>query len=116
MIGPPSMTSIDDVMTPDGECEEPRGNVGRVWRRFFMEVYGRALRSGVCKGLVLLVFACYVAVAVWGCLQMRAGMRLVYLTPTDSYLRVNTRAHTHNHARTHTPLPLSLSTDLLPGV
>jgi len=24
---------------------------------------------------------------VWGCLQMRAGMRLGYLTPTDSYLR-----------------------------
>eukprot|EP00922_Rhytidocystis_sp_ex-Travisia-forbesii_P005602 GHVS01008150.1.p1 GENE.GHVS01008150.1~~GHVS01008150.1.p1 ORF type:complete len:1569 (+),score=272.83 GHVS01008150.1:371-5077(+) len=77
----------------DGSCEhtkmleEPAGNVGRLFRKFFLLKYGRWLRLWWVKALVLLVFSVYVGGAIWGLEHLKSGLSLKDVTPDKSYLR-----------------------------
>eukprot|EP01067_Filipodium_phascolosomae_P005216 Filipodium_phascolosomae@DN3307_c0_g1_i1.p1 len=75
------------VKETDEFWEEPRGTVGRRWRYFFLMYYGRWITHPIVKVVILLVFAVYLGVSVYGFLQLPQGLELRQLAPDNSYLQ-----------------------------
>eukprot|EP00922_Rhytidocystis_sp_ex-Travisia-forbesii_P002876 GHVS01004226.1.p1 GENE.GHVS01004226.1~~GHVS01004226.1.p1 ORF type:complete len:583 (-),score=99.52 GHVS01004226.1:962-2518(-) len=69
-------------------CIEPKGNVGRVFRRFVMTHYSRLLSTPVGKVVVLLLFVVYIGLAIWGWVgYMQTGLSYFASVAGESYLR-----------------------------
>eukprot|EP01066_Platyproteum_vivax_P010507 Platyproteum_vivax@DN4707_c0_g1_i1.p1 len=81
---PQSQQSNDSV---EEFWEEPRGTVGRRWRIFFLHHYGQWITYPIVKVCILLVFAAYVGVSIYGFTFLPQGLELRQLAPDDSYLQ-----------------------------
>ncbi|XP_033120947.1 patched domain-containing protein 3-like isoform X2 [Anneissia japonica] len=53
--------------------------------QFFKNYYGPFIMKPAVKILVLIAFAVYIGLAVWGCTQLREGLELKKLAADDSY-------------------------------
>eukprot|EP00918_Siedleckia_nematoides_P044570 GHVU01097448.1.p1 GENE.GHVU01097448.1~~GHVU01097448.1.p1 ORF type:complete len:799 (+),score=182.34 GHVU01097448.1:299-2398(+) len=73
-----------EVLLP---LQEPPGNLGTPYRRFFQRVYGNVLVKLWAKLLILALLAAYIGVSVWGILNIQLGLPFEDLTASDSYLR-----------------------------
>ncbi|KEP65410.1 UNVERIFIED_CONTAM: patched family protein [Hammondia hammondi] len=67
--------------------EEPRGNVGRKWREFFLCYYGPLLMWFPVKVAVVIAFVAIAAVSVYGFTKLELGLELSELAPGNSYMR-----------------------------
>eukprot|EP01054_Gregarina_sp_Poly1_P002213 Gregarina_sp_Poly_1__2212@NODE_158_length_12340_cov_321_502159_g140_i0_p1_GENE_NODE_158_length_12340_cov_321_502159_g140_i0NODE_158_length_12340_cov_321_502159_g140_i0_p1_ORF_typecomplete_len1205_score152_51Patched/PF02460_18/2_7e114Sterolsensing/PF12349_8/1_2e27Sterolsensing/PF12349_8/2_6e03Sterolsensing/PF12349_8/1_1MMPL/PF03176_15/1_9e10MMPL/PF03176_15/5_1e08FtsX/PF02687_21/1_8e04FtsX/PF02687_21/1_2e04FtsX/PF02687_21/0_16ACR_tran/PF00873_19/1_6e03ACR_tran/PF00873_19/2_2e02ACR_tran/PF00873_19/ len=68
--------------------DEPKGNVGRNWRKLFVFYYCRWLLHPGVKALVILVFLINICFVILGFTRLTQGLELKDLSPDDSYLKV----------------------------
>ncbi|PHJ24988.1 patched family protein [Cystoisospora suis] len=94
-------TTIGDLhpaLAREALYEEPRGNVGRKWRQFFLCYYGPFLMWTPIKAsaqkpadraciTVVLAFACVAGVSIYGFTKLEMGLELSELAPSNSYMR-----------------------------
>eukprot|EP01071_Lankesteria_metandrocarpae_P014856 Lankesteria_metandrocarpae@DN9086_c0_g1_i1.p1 len=67
--------------------DEPKGNVGRLSRRFFMTTVGSFMQWWCGKIIIVTVFVGLLVAAAFGIKGLESGLELEDLTPVDSYLR-----------------------------
>ncbi|XP_035687590.1 patched domain-containing protein 3-like [Branchiostoma floridae] len=53
---------------------------------FFKKYFGPFLTTGFVKVVVIILFLGYLAVSIWGCTQLREGLRLQSLADDNSYI------------------------------
>lgn len=70
----------------DKYITEPKGNVGKVYRRLLGKYYCRLMGNKWVRRLIFLVFAAMVATAIYGVTRMKTGITADEITPTDSHL------------------------------
>eukprot|EP01054_Gregarina_sp_Poly1_P010083 Gregarina_sp_Poly_1__10082@NODE_681_length_6806_cov_40_998219_g514_i0_p1_GENE_NODE_681_length_6806_cov_40_998219_g514_i0NODE_681_length_6806_cov_40_998219_g514_i0_p1_ORF_typecomplete_len1300_score182_06Patched/PF02460_18/4e108Sterolsensing/PF12349_8/7_5e23Sterolsensing/PF12349_8/2_3e03Sterolsensing/PF12349_8/4_1e03Sterolsensing/PF12349_8/4_3e02MMPL/PF03176_15/3_1e05MMPL/PF03176_15/1_1e11ACR_tran/PF00873_19/2e06VIT1/PF01988_19/1_8e04VIT1/PF01988_19/0_32_NODE_681_length_6806_cov_40_998219_g514_i01 len=68
--------------------QEPPGNVGRQWRRFFSNFFCVILLNPITKIVVMMVFTFVAILAVRGIVSVEQGLELKDLSPDHSYLKV----------------------------
>ncbi|CBZ51687.1 putative Patched family domain containing protein [Neospora caninum Liverpool] len=87
----PRLTTTIGGLPPDlareALYEEPRGNVGRKWREFFLCYYGPVLMWFPVKIAVVITFAAIAAVSAYGFTKLELGLELSELAPGNSYMR-----------------------------
>ncbi|EPR59349.1 patched family protein [Toxoplasma gondii GT1] len=91
MIAVPKLATTIGGLPPDlareALYEEPRGNVGRKWREFFLCYYGPLLMWFPVKVAVVVAFVAIAAVSVYGFTKLELGLELSELAPGNSYMR-----------------------------
>lgn len=70
---------------------EPKGNVGRNWRKAIVRYYCRWLLHPVVKALVLVIFTVNIGIVIYGLTQLTQGLELKDLSPDNAYLKVYDR-------------------------
>lgn len=73
------MGTIPDPNAGTGHCDHSRT------RKFFHDWYAPVLMHPAVKALVLVWLCLYLAIAIWGCTQIRQGLKPVNLLVRDSY-------------------------------
>ncbi|KAI8479819.1 Patched domain-containing protein 3 [Branchiostoma belcheri] len=53
---------------------------------FFRKYFGPVITKWWVKAIVLLIYGAYLGCAIWGCTQVRQGIRLSRLAPDDSFV------------------------------
>eukprot|EP00916_Digyalum_oweni_P005982 GHVL01010318.1.p1 GENE.GHVL01010318.1~~GHVL01010318.1.p1 ORF type:complete len:775 (-),score=121.43 GHVL01010318.1:80-2404(-) len=66
---------------------EPRGTVGRLWRRFFLYYFGQWITNPLTKVVVILFFATYLAISYVGFSKLPQGLEFSQLASDTSYLQ-----------------------------
>ncbi|KAL8434866.1 hypothetical protein ACSSS7_002832 [Eimeria intestinalis] len=73
----------------DKHITEPKGNVGKIYRRLLGKYYCRLMGEKWVRRLILVGFTALVAVAMYGVTRMKTGITASEITPTDSHLIVS---------------------------
>lgn len=80
------MAEKDFLVVLDKYINEPKGNVGKIYRRILGKYYCRLMGNKWVRRLVFFGFAALVGIAIYGVTRMRTGITADEITPTDSHL------------------------------
>lgn len=70
----------------DKHITEPKGNVGKIYRRILGKYYCRLMGNKWVRHLIFVGFAALVAIAIYGVTNITTGITANEITPTDSHL------------------------------
>ncbi|CDJ64235.1 patched transmembrane domain-containing protein, putative [Eimeria necatrix] len=80
------MEEKEFLVVLDRYINEPKGNVGKIYRRILGKYYCRLMGNRWVRRLVFVGFAALVGIAIYGVTQMETGITADEITPTDSHL------------------------------
>ncbi|EAA15748.1 Drosophila melanogaster CG11212 gene product [Plasmodium yoelii yoelii] len=82
------LSSHDNVLFYKYIYKEPKGNIGKCFRKLIKNYYIPFLSSRIGKTIVYLLFTFIIILSIYGCTFIKKGIRYVKAFPSDSYIRM----------------------------
>ncbi|CXH87015.1 lipid/sterol:H+ symporter, putative [Plasmodium berghei] len=82
------LSSHDNVLFYKYIYKEPKGNIGKCFRKLIKNYYIPFLSSRIGKTIVYLLFSFIIILSIYGCTFIKKGIRYVKAFPSDSYIRM----------------------------
>ncbi|CAD2084526.1 lipid/sterol:H+ symporter, putative [Plasmodium vinckei lentum] len=82
------LNAHDNILFYKYIYKEPKGNIGKCFRKLIKNYYIPFLSSRIGKVFVYLLFTCIIILSFYGCTFIKKGIRYVKAFPTDSYIRM----------------------------
>ncbi|SCL96524.1 lipid/sterol:H+ symporter, putative [Plasmodium chabaudi chabaudi] len=82
------LNAHDNILFYKYIYKEPKGNIGKCFRKLIKNYYIPFLSSRIGKAFVYLLFTCIIILSFYGCTFIKKGIRYVKSFPTDSYIRM----------------------------
>ncbi|KAL8452181.1 hypothetical protein Emed_001488 [Eimeria media] len=80
------MEEQEFLFVVDKHITEPKGNVGKIYRRLLGKYYCRLMGNKWVRRFIFVGFTALVATAMYGVTRMKTGITAGEITPTDSHL------------------------------
>ncbi|OEH80070.1 patched transmembrane domain-containing protein [Cyclospora cayetanensis] len=80
------MAEQEFLVVLDKYTTEPKGNVGKIYRRLLGKYYCRLMGNMWVRRFIFVAFAAIVSVAIYGLTRIRTGITADEITPSDSHL------------------------------
>ncbi len=80
---------IKNQSTPkdnNGHPTAPEDNTDVMIMIFFRDYFAKYITKTVSKIVILVLWAVYIGIAIWGCIELEQGLQLKNLAPDDSYV------------------------------